>query len=348
MRTIAIVLLSLAVAAAQTKRPMTIDDVVAVKSVNNARISPDGKLVLYEVAYPDIKDDQGRTEIWIAPTGTALPWLAKPRKLTSGHEDRAPEWSPDGQWIAFLGARGGSSTAAPGERPKAQLYRMPLFGGEAEALTDGTGGVTALAWAPDSKRIAYVAQVPLTDAEEKKQKDKDDARQIDRDYRFSHLWVIDLDSKEKHEIVKSDAVLADPQWSPDATRLAYVSRPTPKADDGSLSDIYIARADGSAAPRKLFENAGPDQDPRWSPDGKWIAFNSGDARRALLGVPHLKVISGGGRRAPGIDRGPGFAGRADTVVARWLSHLLSRQPSHHVPDLSRSHRRRRAAADHSR
>jgi hypothetical protein len=49
--------------------------------------------------------------------------------------------------------------------------------------------------------------------------------------------VIDLESKKAREIVKSDGALADQQWSPDGARLAYVSRPTPKADDGSLSDI---------------------------------------------------------------------------------------------------------------
>src|SRR5271154_6793187 len=115
MKTIAIALLALAVAGAQTKHPMTPGDVMAVKSVNNARISPDGKLVLYEVAYPDIKEDQGRTEIWIAPAGAAVSWLSKPRKLSSGRDDRAPEWSPDGQWIAFLGARAVASTGTPGE-----------------------------------------------------------------------------------------------------------------------------------------------------------------------------------------------------------------------------------------
>src|SRR5580704_14746515 len=303
VKTFAIALLSLATVVAQTKRPMTPEDVMAVKSVNNARISPDGKLVLYELAYPDLKDDQGRNEIWIAPAGAAVMGVAKPRKFTSGKDDRSPEWSPDGQSVAFLGARGAGSTGGPapaspaGERPRAQIYVMPTFGGEAEALMEAKGGVTAFQWSPDSKRIAFVAQVPLTDADAKKQKDKDDARVVDHDYRYSHLWVIDVESKKASEIVKSDGVLADPQWSPDGTRLAYVTRPTPKADDGSLSDIYIARADGSGTPRKLAENEGPDQDPRWSPDGKSIAFNSLDIRNGVLGVMRLYVISAEGGAA---------------------------------------------------
>jgi dipeptidyl aminopeptidase/acylaminoacyl peptidase len=290
MKSFAIVLLSMATLVAQTKRPMTPDDVLAVKAVNNAKISPDGKAVLYELTYPELKDDQSRTEIWIAPAGAALPGLAKPRKFTSGRDDRSAEWSPDGQWVAFLGSRGAGAAPTPGERPKAQIYLMPAFGGEAEALTEAKGGVTSFAWSPDSKRLAFIAQVPLTDAEEKKQKDKDDTRVIDGDYRYSHLWAITVDPKKATELVKTDAVLADPRWSPDGSQIAYVSRPTPKADDGSFSDIYLARADGSASPRKLLENEGPDQDPRWSPDGKSIAFNSRDMRNGVLGVLHLKVI----------------------------------------------------------
>jgi dipeptidyl aminopeptidase/acylaminoacyl peptidase len=287
MRTLAIALFLAASATAQTPRPMTPDDVLAVQAVNGVRISPDGKMVLYELAYSDLKENQTHNEIWLAPA-TGAPGAFKPRKFTSGREDRSPQWSPDGQWVAFLGTRG--TAASSGEPPRPQVYLMPAFGGEAEALTDAKGGVTAFAWSPDSTRVAFVATVPFTEAQEKDQKDKIDARVVDGDYRFSHLWVIGTASRKSTEIVKNDAVLADPQWSPDGTRLAYVSRPTPKADDEGLSDVYVTNADGSSTSRKLFENEGPDDTPRWSPDGRWIALNSRDLGHGRLGIPHLLVI----------------------------------------------------------
>ncbi len=310
-------------------RPMTPDDILNVKALNNAKISPDGKLVLYEVAYPDLKDDHGRTEIWIAPAGAE--W--KPRRFTSGKDDHAPDWSPDGQWVAFLSSRA-SAAPTPGERPKAQVYVMPAFGGEAEALTDAKGGVSAFNWSPDSKRIAFTAQVPLTEAEEKKQKDKDDAKVVDTDWRFSHIWVIDVESKKANEVVKTDAVLSDPQFSPDGKHLAYVSRPTTKADDGPLSDIYIAESDGTGAPRKLLDNPGPDEEPRWSPDGKWIAFNSRDTRNGVLGIPHLKVISSSGGEPRDLIADP----EAAAASLRWSSDgssIYFRAPHHTTAQIYR-------------
>ena len=129
MKTLTIALLSLAAVAAQTKRPMTPDDVLGVKAVQNAKISPDGNAVLYELAYPDLKDDQGRNEIWIAPAGPAMAGLAKPRKFTNGKDDRSAEWSPDGQSVAFLGSRSpgtGSSSAAAA--PRGASRRCPAAG----------------------------------------------------------------------------------------------------------------------------------------------------------------------------------------------------------------------------
>ncbi len=282
--------------AAQTPRPMNFDDVMSLKTVNNAALSPDGKQVVYVVGYADLKENERRSELWAVNVDTA-----KPRRFTTGKNDTAPQWSPDGQTIAFISTRG------TGEAAKAQVYLIPAFGGEAEKLTDSKTGVSGFAWSPDGKRIAYVAQTPLTEAEEKKQKDKDDAQVIDANFRFSRLWVIGVGSGERaKEVVKGEFVVSDPQFSPDGKRLSYTVNPTPKADDGSVSDIYVTDTDGNGSPRKLYENGGPDTNARWSPDGKWIAFNSRDAEKGNLGMLNLMVIpaDGGTPRlvAPTLDR----------------------------------------------
>ncbi|MGH9849854.1 MAG: prolyl oligopeptidase family serine peptidase [Blastocatellia bacterium] len=287
---IAICLLVSSAISAQTKRPMNYDDIMALKTVGGTAISPDGKQALYTLSYADMKENERRTEIWIVATDGG-----KPRRFTSGKNDGSPQWSPDGQMIAFISTRG------TGEAAKPQVYLIPAFGGEAEKLTDSKTGVGSFVWSPDSKRIAYVAQRPLTEAEEKKQKDKDDALVIDANFRFSHLWVIDASSTasgseraKATEIVKNDWVVSDPQFSPDGKRLSFTVNPTPKADDGQMSDIYIANSDGSGTPRKLHENDGPDNAARWSPDGKWIAFASRPAKKGLLGFANLYIISAEG------------------------------------------------------
>jgi dipeptidyl aminopeptidase/acylaminoacyl peptidase len=286
---------------AQNKRPMNYDDIMALKTVGGPAISPDGKQVLYTLSYADLKDNERRTEIWIVSVDGG-----KPRRFTSGKNDNSPQWSPDNQWIAFISTRG------TGESAKRQIYLISPFGGESEKLTDSKTGVNSFVWSADGKRIAYVAQVPLTEAEEKKQKDKDDAQVIDANFRFSRLWVIDVETRKATEIVKNDWVISDPQFSPDGKRLSFTVNPSPKADDGSLSDIYIANADGSGSPRKLYENDGPDDDARWSPDGKWIAFASRPAKKGLLGFANLYLISpeGGTPRAVA----PNYDGPAPAVV----------------------------------
>ncbi|MGE0132270.1 MAG: prolyl oligopeptidase family serine peptidase [Blastocatellales bacterium] len=284
---------------AQTKRAMTYDDIMALKTVGGTAISPDGKHALYTLSYADMKENERRTEIWIVSTEKegAGGQNAKPRRFTSGKNDGSPQWSPDGQTIAFISTRGTGEAARP------QIYLISAFGGEAEKLTESKTGVNSFVWSHDSKRIAYVAQRPFTEAEEKKQKDKNDARVIDASFRFSHLWVIDVESKKASEIVKNDWVVSDPQFSPDGKRVSFTVNPTPKADDGQISDIYIANsasaasADGSGAPRKLHENDGPDNAARWSPDGKWIAFASRPAKKGLLGFANLYIISSEGGAA---------------------------------------------------
>jgi dipeptidyl aminopeptidase/acylaminoacyl peptidase len=202
---------------------------------------------------------------------------------TSPASDDQPRWSPDGKSIVFVSAREG----------KPQLFKISPFGGEAVKLTDSKTGVVGFAWSPDGKRIAFLAPKDPTPDEEKKQKEKDDALVVDQKFTPMHLWIFDLGTSKATELVKADYQIADPEWSPNGREIAFMTTPTPKADDGRYSDILIADAE-SGQTRKLVDNAGPDLFPRWSPDGSLIAFETKPAKNAGVLQSKLAVVGPAG------------------------------------------------------
>jgi Tol biopolymer transport system component len=110
-------------------------------------VSPDGRMAVVAVARPDLEDDEYRSQLWAVPTDGS----AAARPLTEGALDSAPAFSPDGRWLAYLGAE-------PGEKP--QVWLLPTAGGAPRRLTDHHLGAGAPVWAPDARRLAYVARVP--------------------------------------------------------------------------------------------------------------------------------------------------------------------------------------------
>jgi dipeptidyl aminopeptidase/acylaminoacyl peptidase len=260
---------------AQSARRMTFDDVIALRNVGDAQISPDGQWVAYVVSRADLDQNASDADIWLVSAKGGEPV----RLTTNKKSDTQPRWSPDGKRLAFISARD----------DKPQLFLLSPFGGEPERLTESKGGVRQFQWSPNGKSIAFVADHALTPDEEKRVKEKDDAIVVDADYKFTRLWVIDLGTKQARLLPMADATVGDVQWSPDGTQIAYSTTPTPKADDGSLSDVWITPASGGA-PHKLLENSGPDNSPRWSPDGKSIAFVTSTAARADVRQSQLAVI----------------------------------------------------------
>jgi len=280
-------LVVLGVGSAVAQRPMTPEDILALKQVSDPQVSPDGRWIAYVVSQTELEQNTINTDVWLVATAGGEPV----RLTTSPRADGSPRWSPDSKWIAFISARE--------ERP--QIWLIRPNGGEAEKLTSSKSGVQSLVWSPDGKTIAYTALREWTAEEEKKQKDRDDAIVVDQDHRFGRIWTIDVATKKAAEVVAGDFHPSNPQWSPDGTQLAYEVRPTPAADDGARSDVYIITL-ASKEKRKLFENPGIDNNPRWSPDGRWIAFSS---RPDGFGQTELKVI-------------PAAGGTPRTVATRFL------------------------------
>ncbi len=191
----------------------------------------------------------------------------EPSQLTFGEKgEGAPLWSPDGRWVSFLAARGKE------EEAKRQIWLMRAAGGEALRLTDVKEGVTAYRWAPDSSRIAFTSRDPHAPEEEQRRKRRDDPAVYEGDSRMTHLWTVDVESREAVQRTRGSAltVKGAPSFSPDGSRIVLTAAPTLLLRD-ERDDIYILTLEGDRI-EKITSNPGPDRSPVFSPDGRTIAF----------------------------------------------------------------------------
>ncbi|QDY91098.1 S9 family peptidase [Arthrobacter sp. UKPF54-2] len=118
-----------------------------LKSVSTPAVHPDGSRAVVSVVRPDFDADSYVGQLWTVPVDPAL----RPRRITRGFRDTAPDFSPDGEVLAFL-------RAAPGGKP--QLHVVEAGGGEPVAVTDAPLGVGAFTWSPDSRSIVFSARTP--------------------------------------------------------------------------------------------------------------------------------------------------------------------------------------------
>ena len=250
-------------------------------------MSPDGEWVLYTVAARDMNDDElpRHTHLYrVRVDGTGG------RQLTRGDSSvGSPEWFPSGEQLAFL--RG-----ADDER---QVYAMYTDGGEAWQVTESAEGVSSYGLSPDGSKIWFVASDPETADQKRRTEQHDDAVVVDSEYRFSHLWVHDMETGGSARLTEGDFTVSDPRWSPDSTRIAFVARPTTKVNDGWNSDIRVADV-AAGGSRVLFENPGPDSSPRWSPDGSKIAFTANTHTGTTVWHSKLYLLPAEGGGAPEI------------------------------------------------
>jgi dipeptidyl aminopeptidase/acylaminoacyl peptidase len=231
-----------------------------LRFLSDLQPSPDGTHLAFVVTEPPT-DDGRATHIWLydKPTGSV-------RQFTfSKKSEKSPRWSPDGKQLAFLSNRPANS----GENEE-QIYVMRVGGGEAQAITKGKRSVNNFAWSPDSQQIAFLAPDAKTEAEEKKEKEKDDARVVDKENKHARLWLLNLATQEAKAITDEKWELSAIAWLPTGHAVIAVATDHPESDQETNRIFAIKIPEGAmteiAAPR------GPFGDVKVSPDGAAVSF----------------------------------------------------------------------------
>src|SRR5947208_1124776 len=307
----------------------TVDDLLTVKSVGGAQISPDGKWVAYTVGYGDFKQDAFINQIWLAASDNG-----KSFQLTRGEKSSTtPRWSPDGQWLAFLSNR---------QEDKNQIFLISPLGGEAQQLTKSETAINNFAWSEDGKTIAYTATEPPPQPLKDRKEYFGDYDVVREGYSYVYLWTFDVAEAMKTPLVgkqrtkKKDFSVDSFSWSPDGFTIAFSATVNPDLIQGATSDIYLLKLNDNAV-KKIVATTGPDNNPRFSPDGKQIVFSSAMGNALYFASnSRLAVVSveGGTPRSitDSFDENPGLVEwKADgiyfTGLQKTASHIFRADPA---------------------
>jgi dipeptidyl aminopeptidase/acylaminoacyl peptidase len=273
------------VPSASEKRPITETDLFKFVWVADPQIAPDGSQVVFVRVAVSEKTDQYESNLWIVKADGS----EAPRQLTAGTRDLSPSWSPDSRLVAFT-----RSIDKDGKTQPAQIYVMPMNGGEARAITDLPRAASGPEWSPDGKTIAFSSTVKpeeLTPKTGEKPRESDVRVITEAVYRANgisgsgfvdrgrpaQIWTIavpeaDATAASPKRITSGEFPTGNYHWSPDGSQIFFVAdRRRESYYYANDSDIFAVPKDGGEA-KAIVSIDGSIGAYASSPDGKRIAF----------------------------------------------------------------------------
>src|ERR1700730_5137250 len=235
---------------------LTVEAALNLRSVSELQFSPGGARLAFVVTEP-AKGAGRLRHIWIYERqGDVL------RQFTSSAKSEfAPRWSPNAKQLAFLSNR---------DEDQQQIFVMGTNGGEGRAVTKGKRSVKTFEWSPDGARIAFLAPDAKTEEEEKKEKDKDDAKVVDKDDKHARLWILNVATGETRALTKPNWNFDELAWLPTGDRVVVKGTDRPESDQYTERIFSVQVADG--AMKELVKPLGPFGEVRVAPDGKTISY----------------------------------------------------------------------------
>ncbi|HEX4438903.1 MAG TPA: S9 family peptidase, partial [Thermoanaerobaculia bacterium] len=321
-----------ALAAGASGRPVRFEELAKIPRVAGVAVSPDGRLAAYTVSTPDVAANASHSAVWVVPVGGEAAGRngvgGEAKRVTSGeNSDSDARFSPDGKTLAFLSTRDGTS----------EIWTMPVAGGDATKATSIPTGVDAFSWAPDGKSfIASATVFPGCSDAACLQKERDRRANATvkgriADHVFIRHWntwkdgtrshilripiaggpYVDLTPGNRDAPPFSIGGGADWDVSADGRDLVYASNPDANESLSTNADVYVVPLAGpqnGGAKNLTAANLAFDGSPRYSPDGKWIAYRS--QRRAGFEADRFRLMV--------LDRATGASRSLTDALDAWV------------------------------
>jgi dipeptidyl aminopeptidase/acylaminoacyl peptidase len=291
---LALLLLLLPSCLVAQKRAITFDDYIALRSVSDPQLSPDGKWVAYTLSTPSLQDNRNVARIWVAELATG-----KTRQITNGPgSDRQPRWSPDGKTVAFISTREGG----------AQVWLLPIAGGDARKVSTLADGASDPLWLPDGSGLLVVSDIKWPERQEIDERNGsypteariwtglfwrhwDDFRAGKR----QHLFRVDLASGKATDLTPIDhdvptiATGGDGDVAVHGGNVIVAMHGDSTVADNTSVDLALLPVSGDGPPITFTgRSPGADHTPRFSPNGKWLAYLS--MQRAGFEADRLRLM----------------------------------------------------------
>ncbi len=259
------------------KAPLTVESFLALSVVSDPQPSPDGRLVAFTVSTPSLEENRNRSRIWLADLGSGETWEA-----TSGAgNERTPRWSADGRTLTYISTRENG----------AQLWQLPIRGGEPARISNVPGGLADYWVAPGAKTLLYQQDVKWPLEQEIDLRNGAFPTQArlwtELYYRHWNEWRAGL-RQHLFLLAPGDTVGTDVTpfdrdvptlalanvgvaMSQFGTEVAVVYNPDSSLATSTNNDIFVMGPDGSGR-QAITSNPANDHSPAYSPDSRYIAY----------------------------------------------------------------------------
>ena len=270
---------------AEERPHLTPETMLTLARVGSSALSPDGKLVVYSVGFPNIQDNKIRTEFFtVTSSGTARTQITRDIPGLS-----SPRWIQGGRRISYLSSESGAT----------QVWTMRPDGSDRKQVTNIEGGISDYLFSPDETKLAYIKEIKFGKATKDIYPDLPKATgRIITDLMYKHWdeWVetiphIFIANVGDTPIISGKDILeGEPyeaptkpfggseelSWSPDGNTLAYSSRKKVGLDYAlsTDTDIYLYNVISGSTTNATEGNKGYDTHPRFSPDSRKLSWIS--------------------------------------------------------------------------